>query len=269
MGYFDDIKFINGEVIPHYVAVLDRRVPGAWSVEFMLSGRMSFGIDGNKPVVLDKPVVFWHTPRHRYQYGAVDGRGWYHHWVLMKGLRARRLVEEGFMSLSPLGYVPVCDAQAVAALFHTVIQWIKEGVPQQREKITILLEQLLCLLMAEDRTAASKTPYRDDLDRLACRIRKEPVMHYAFSVEAKRLGLSYSRFRHLFREQFERSPHDYLLHARMQMAAMALREKLRPVKQVAYDAGYDDIPQFSKLFKKKIGLSPRHYRATLLNLPIN
>ena len=43
---------------------------------------------------------------------------------------------------------------------------------------------------------------------------------------------------------------------------LAAAEKLG-VKQVAATTGYADIAQFSKLFKKKIGLSPRAYRDAL------
>jgi len=39
-----------------------------------------------------------------------------------------------------------------------------------------------------------------------------------------------------------------------------LQNTAQQVKEVAAAVGYDDIPQFSKLFKKKIGVSPQHYR---------
>ncbi|MBU0714399.1 MAG: AraC family transcriptional regulator [Verrucomicrobia bacterium] len=261
--YFDDIRLIGGSVVPVCTTRLDCRFMGTWSVEFMLSGRMTFAIDGGEPVVMESPIVFWHSPRHCYQYGAMDGKGWYHHWVLMKGRRARRLVEEGFMPLSPAGYVHVRDAQAVAALFRAVIQRIGKTDPLETGLAVTLLERLLCLLMAEIRAIAPSMPYADALDTLASRIRATPLTPVVFPLEAKRMGLSYSRFRRLFRDRLGRAPHDYLLFHRMQNAATALHALSRSVKQVALEAGYDDAAQFSKLFKKKIGLAPRLYRVAL------
>ena len=167
------------------------------------------------------------------------------------------------MSLSPAGYVPVRDVQAVAALFRAVIQRIGQTGPLETGEACTLLERLLCLLMAEIRAIASPTPYANAFDILASRIREEPLTPVAFPLEAKRMGLSYSRFRRLFRVWLGRSPHDYLLFQRMQNAATALHDPSRSVKQVALEAGYDDASQFSKLFKKKIGLAPRLYRVAL------
>jgi AraC-like DNA-binding protein len=35
------------------------------------------------------------------------------------------------------------------------------------------------------------------------------------------------------------------------------------VKEIAFTAGYDDPAQFSKLFRQKIGLSPKQFRQAL------
>jgi AraC-like DNA-binding protein len=81
-----------------------------------------------------------------------------------------------------------------------------------------------------------------------------------FESLATNLHLSYSHFRRLFRRHIGKSPHDYLLLCKMQRAARDLQRSGRQVKDVAYEAGYDDPAQFSKLFKKKIGLSPQQFR---------
>ncbi len=263
MGYFDDIIFIGWAVMPGCRAVVDRRFTGTWSVEFMLEGRMSLSIDGGPRTVLSEPALFWHSPQHRYRYGAVDERGWDHHWILMKGGRARRLVEEGFAPLAPAGYLPVRDARAVAGVFQLLAQLLDGGGPQNKAEAAALLERLLCMAMAEAHGNSVPSPYHAGLESLARRIRARPDCGYDFRREAMRLGLSYSRFRRLFCERHGRAPYDFLLHARMSKAAEALNDLFRPVKQVASEAGYDDISQFSRLFRKKIGISPRQYRAIL------
>ena len=44
-----------------------------------------------------------------------------------------------------------------------------------------------------------------------------------------------------------------------------LEEPETQIKTAAYRAGYEDPAQFSKLFKKQIGLSPRQYREAILH----
>jgi AraC-like DNA-binding protein len=91
-------------------------------------------------------------------------------------------------------------------------------------------------------------------------MRAAPCREYDFAAAARQLNLSYSHFRRLFRQQQQRAPHDFLLHARMALAARELEDPARQVKDVAAACGYPDPARFSKLFRAKIGLSPQLYR---------
>ncbi len=64
MGYFDDLRFIRGAVLPGCTAVVDARFPGTYSVELMTAGRMAYGVDQGAQAVLDSPMAFWHHPNH-------------------------------------------------------------------------------------------------------------------------------------------------------------------------------------------------------------
>jgi len=54
MNYFDDLTFINGDIIPDCRAVVDSRFHDTFNLQFILSGRMYLGIGGGEQVVLDK-----------------------------------------------------------------------------------------------------------------------------------------------------------------------------------------------------------------------
>ncbi len=263
MSYFDDIQFLQADMQPQCTAVLDKHFPATYSLEYIHSGRMFFGIDGGPQVILDRAAVFWHHPRHRYQYGAVDRKGWDHHWVLMRGPRAKRILEQALSPQFKAGYVYVPQPAAFAERFREFVALVREQNPLRHPTLVSKLERMIALLTEWTGDAGGPEPRAKELHALAASIRRAPYQHLDFDAVASDLHMSYSHFRRLFRRYIGKSPHDHLLLCRMQRAAQTLQQSGCQVKEVAYEAGYDDPAQFSKLFKKKIGLSPQQFRNAL------
>ena len=262
MNYFDDLQFVSADVLKRYKRHLNICYSDIFTVEFMLTGSMYHGIDGASPERLTRPAVFWHHPAHRYQYGPLTaGGGWHHHWVSFRGPRARRLIEDGFMKLSPRGFMYASQPLAVTKIFEQLKQKATHPLPRAHAEGVLLLERLLYLMMEQVRFG--EEPWREKITALSLDIQQNAFARYDFEKEARRAGLSYSHFRRLFRQSIGRSPHDYLLLCRMQKAAEALKEFHRPIKEIAFEAGYDDPAQFSKLFRQRIGLSPKQFREAL------
>jgi AraC-like DNA-binding protein len=260
MNYFDDIDILSGEAIPHCRAFLDRSFPGTYSVEFIGGGRMSFGIDGSKEKLMDFPAVFWHHPRHRYRYGAVDDDGWDHHYVLMKGPRAKSLVEKGFMPLSRKGYVKVINPASVEVIFHEMLSLLEKRKPLVSGEILTRLERLLCILAQERKENRSgNIPGADAFRDLADKLSLRPELDWDFEKEARSMKLSFSHFRRRFREMNSAPPHDHLLSCRLKKASRELRKGGKSVKEVAADCGFNDYPHFCCIFRKKLGTSPGRY----------
>lgn len=64
----------------------------------------------------------------------------------------------------------------------------------------------------------------------------------------------------LFRQEMHITPHKYLAHLRLQTAADILRiGTSKSITEVARMCGYQDPLYFSRMFKKKYGISPREY----------
>lgn len=264
MGYFDDIVFLTARIAPRATGRLDKRFPGIYSLEFLLSGRMYFGVDGGPRRVFDRPVAVWHHPAHTYQYGPVDEDGWHHHYVTFRGERGRRIVEEGLAPLSADGFAFVRQASDFAENFRRLVAIVNEHDPRLHPRAVVLLEELVCSL-AEDAARGDRATRCDEaVDGLATLIRREPCRDYDFREEARRLHVSYSYLRRLFRQRVGRPPHDFLLLCRMRHAARRLQDPGLRIKEVAFETGCADAARFSKLFKRKIGLSPRQFRTALL-----
>ncbi|GGH73204.1 putative TIM-barrel enzyme/AraC-like DNA-binding protein [Pullulanibacillus pueri] len=94
-------------------------------------------------------------------------------------------------------------------------------------------------------------------------IRKYITAHYQEEISLNELSdimnLSRSFLSTLFKKEMGISFKDYLIHFRLNRAIEILQEKELPLTLVAQMVGYSEYAPFSKIFKKKIGVSPRAY----------
>ncbi len=77
---------------------------------------------------------------------------------------------------------------------------------------------------------------------------------------ADEIGLSSSRFSHLFKSAMGVSPMNYIEQIRLSKACELLEFTQRPINEIATAVGFDDPFYFSKRFGKRKGESPRSYR---------
>jgi len=75
------------------------------------------------------------------------------------------------------------------------------------------------------------------------------------------VGLSASRFLRRFRAVFGATPHALQSEARMARACVLLRESSLPVTEVCFAVGFESLGSFSAAFSRRMGCSPRAFRA--------
>lgn len=77
---------------------------------------------------------------------------------------------------------------------------------------------------------------------------------------ASNVGLSSSRFSHVFAKSMGCSPMEYVERQRIRMASSMLSETALPVGEIAERAGFSSSFYFSKRFRRVKGVSPTQYR---------
>jgi len=77
---------------------------------------------------------------------------------------------------------------------------------------------------------------------------------------ARQAGLSPFHFLRLFAKVIGATPHQYLVRLRLKRAAKLLAAESTPVTEVALEAGFADLSNFVRTFRRAAGVSPREFR---------
>ncbi len=260
MDYFNYIQFIAADIIPNYKAKIDTKNIGRYSLELIRSGQMYFGKDHAKPVIFSKPTVYWLHQDYSYQYGPVDQNGYEHYYVTFRGPRGKQFMEKGLQQLDPRGYLIVHQVEPLTCLFRKLVRLVHHQNPNSHSQAVIALEEMLHMLMENQRTYNIAEHHRKTIESVAKLIQNAPYENYDIKAAAKSAAVSEGHFRRLFRQYIGTAIGNYKLICKMRRAATDLERTNKTAQLIAYEAGYDDPTQFSKMFKKKIGIAPQEYR---------
>lgn len=218
---------------------------------------------GEHEFIVEPGDLLLFPPEAVHYYGrADDSNEWYHRWVYFRPraywadwLRWPHEVER-------VGHIKLADQQLANefdSLFLNIEETHKEIRPMSEQLAMNLLERLL-IRCYEVTSLADHAPM-DHRILEACQI-LSASLSAEFSIEelAERVFLSPSRLAHLFREQVGVSIVRWREDQRIIRAKLLLQTTPLPVAVIGQQTGYDDQLYFSRVFKKRVGVSPSEYR---------
>ena len=77
---------------------------------------------------------------------------------------------------------------------------------------------------------------------------------------AKLCDLSPFQFSRAFKKAHGMTFRDYVVRVRIDQAAELLRQQRASVTEAAFVVGFNDLSHFARMFRRRIGVSPSHYR---------
>ncbi|WP_336967404.1 AraC family transcriptional regulator [Sphingobium aromaticiconvertens] len=92
-------------------------------------------------------------------------------------------------------------------------------------------------------------------------IEQAPHQRQGLSALAESAGMSPFHFLREFKGLTGMTPHQFVLAQRLRRAAAHLREDDAPVSEVAFDAGFGDLSEFNRRFRRLMGTTPIAFRA--------
>jgi AraC family transcriptional regulator of arabinose operon len=216
-------------------------------------------------------LILW-PPGSEHDYGSLQGE-WRHSWIHCQG---ERLVAAVHASGLPLGRIlthpdPGRWVMQLEAVYSEII-----GACPDAMIVGNLLENSLrdtARLRAFD-SQSSEFPVPPALQALRQRLERAPHQPVRLDDLARAAHLSVPHFSALWRRCFGVSPIEDVIRMRIELAKHLLLDRNRRVAEVGRSVGIDDPYRFSKLFRQRVGISPRAYResqATCISgsVPVN
>lgn len=80
---------------------------------------------------------------------------------------------------------------------------------------------------------------------------------------AKLCNLSLSSFKRQFKTTFQDSPINYINHRKIEKAKELLKTSKFSISEISYSIGIEDPQYFTRVFKKKVGVTPSSFRSDL------
>lgn len=147
----------------------------------------------------------------------------------------------------------------VVDLFEELIRQLHGPQPRRLALATSVLEQVLLWCDAANPLAghARLDPRIQRAVDLLCERAESGV---TIATLARACDLSPSRLSHLFRAQLGTSPLAWLEQHRIALAKERLHLSGRPIAEIAAGVGFADPVWFTRVFRRRVGLSPREFR---------
>lgn len=232
-----------------------------FSIHFVESGKGIFRM-GEKTWSLGPGDLFLIVPGTSCSYRADDKDPWFYSWIGFTGIAAERYIKRSGLGQDH----PVRHTDRIKEISDLILQILDSRdlnlSGELRRDACLMMILSLLVEEAEDGVREGE-PDRTGPDY----IRKAILYideHYEKNIRigelARALGVSRSHFSSAFRGAVGCSVQEYIMTLRMNKAVSLLRETDLPVGAVASSVGYGDQLAFSRVFRKRYGLSPLHFR---------
>lgn len=266
-GYAFDVFLVSGMTPIEQGSALDFTIDRphgmkGFIVNLTIKGKGQI-FQGDKAFTVEPGDLLLFPPAAVHHYGrAPDAREWYHRWVYFRPraywtdwLKWPQVTEQ-------VGRLQLADNQLLTefdALFLDIEETHKQLRPMSEQLAMNLLERLL--IRCYEASSQNAYPAIDHRVHEACQILSESLSA-EISVEAlaEQVFLSPSRQRTMLTPTCSRNRCARREDQRIMRAKLLLQTTPLSVATIGQQVGYDDQLYFSRVFRKRVGVSPTEYR---------
>ena len=126
----------------------------------------------------------------------------------------------------------------------------------------VILKIFSKLIKSYNKTNSKKVP--DNIETIKTMLDQSIFTNITIEDICEKVFLSNSYVISKFKEYYGITPHQYLIDSKIKQASILLHDKNINISEIANKLGFYDSYHFSKIFKAKVGVSPKKYRSTLI-----
>ncbi len=236
----------------HYVVSWprDKRKPliaNSWVAIYTLQGSGKVILQDNSVITLNGNCVIFLKPTDIKSYYC-DGLVWEQYWM--------EFIPTGAMDIPLSQPALIYNGDAFNHQLEEVARLIQSPVSMENNlavaALTHMIYQWLCLIARN----GAREPQFIRLEKLLTAIHADLQQRWTVREMAQRMQCSEQYLRRLFLRYTGKSPREYYLDARLELAQSLLKQERHGVSQVADMLNFFDTFHFSKAFKQKFGVAP-------------
>lgn len=201
--------------------------------------------------------LFLLFPGEWHSYRPEEATGWKEYWIGFNGVHMGTLLKNDFFSPSK----PVWDI----GLHYDIVELYEEAIEVARlqeagfqQRLSGIVQHILGLVWFYSRNV-DKSEIANQINKAKILI-GERVVSISPEDVARALCMSYSHFRRVFKSYTGLSPARYIQQMRMYRVKESLTNTNKPIKQIAFEAGFENKDYFFTAFRRHTGMTPKEYR---------
>jgi len=259
--YFDDLQLFRAfySYLPKSRGTTTVFFPNWNSIEFISAGKALIGINDDY-FDLNAPGLFWIPSGVKYSYKSlIDKSSRLEHFCIdMTGPRSDKMIK-ALEEICPKHFLRPDNPKQFHEIFENIIKYYRIDKAGNHFRMVVEVERIVALICETIDFRLDKTADAFGINKTATQIRVNPFQKFDFPAIAAENGISYDYFRKLFKAGFGIPVYTYMRSQKMLRVAEMLNSRKLRIKEIADIAGFDDLPTFSRLFKKYFGVSPKFY----------
>ncbi|AGB42395.1 DNA-binding domain-containing protein, AraC-type [Halobacteroides halobius DSM 5150] len=231
-------------------------------IHYVFAGQGTFKKENKEYKIKDKQA-FLICPNVVSSYQADTDNPWTYAWVGFNGLKAETYLDlASFNQENPV--LPRVEDDSIIEIFNKL-----NDIEKLNQNKEIKLLGLLYLLISRlIETNGSHLSYHNNLNNQKEGYIKRAISfiennyHRKITVSelANYVGIDRSYLWSIFKKKVSTSPQQFIIHFKINKARELMKKSNISIREVAQSVGYKDPLAFSKIFKKKEGISPAEFK---------
>ena len=237
------------------------RILGEYQLLYLSNGRGYFTSKNCKKTEIKEGNFFLLFPGEWHNYEPSTNDGWDEYWIGFSGINMNNRVGNNFFSKNnPIFNVGI--SEDIVSLYQLAIQIARKQEAGFQQMLAGIVNHLLGLAYSRNKiTTFENLQVANQISRAKI-LMLDSYATSEINLEeiAQQVNMSYSWFRRIFRQYTGFSPSQYIQELRLQKSKSLLTNTGKPIKEIAYDVGFENADYFCAAFRKKTGLTPKSYR---------
>lgn len=200
-------------------------------------------------------------PGEWHRYKPSSNTGWSEYYIGFSGIYARYLFQNSEILSNHPSVLNIGFHEDLLNLFSQIIDLVQDAKPGFQYICSGLLIQLLGnILFVLKNQGYDGKEVEHNIRHAQLRLQEQYSDPIDMEQLANQCNMGYSHFRKMFKKYTGLSPLQYHNMFRLQKAKDLLVDSDKSIKKIAMEVGFQSEHYFTRLFKKKIGITPSELR---------